>query len=277
MHRLALLVVALGMMLPTRTIAQAPSDEEQAPPDEEQATPDEEQAPTDEEAAPQWWFRISAEGGVGGRVFDLPMDGVVYRTDPGLFPVAGLGVELEHAASKRIHVSALGRYQSSIDLEIVELHTDGSAHPIDVRAHRLEAGLSLALRFDDTGRWALALGASYGVLGFRPLLHQFTPAFTLSGPLLRAQLQAPIVPGVLRLRVGPEGQWIVQVGRDLTERGMASSGVSLGGEAALELLLGHSIMIHAAYREAWSLIDSSQAQSFKDIARFVTAGVTGTL
>jgi hypothetical protein len=76
------------------------------------------------------------------------------------------------------------------------------------------------------------------------------------------------------LRARPEAQWIVQVGGALKERGVDAMGVALGGEAALDLAIGRHLTVHASYREAWSMIASSQARSFKDIARFATAGVT---
>jgi hypothetical protein len=259
MRAWALLAIALGVTLPTRAGAQADA------------------APNQPALEPTWLFRIAAEGGIGTRSFELPMDGVVYRTDTGLFPVAGVGLEVEHAASAKIAIGVLARYQSSVGLGIVELHTDGSRVPIEVRAHRFEAGVTPTFRFDDEGRWALALCAGYGVLGFRPLLHLVTPAYTLAGPFLRAQLQVPLVSDALRLRAGPEGQWIAQVGDQLEQHGVASSGVGLGGAAALELLLGRHVVVSASYREAWSLLGSSQAQSFKDVARFVTARVEWTL
>jgi hypothetical protein len=234
-------------------------------------------AESEHETTPEWSARLSGEGGVGTRRFELPMDGVVYHTDAGVFPVAGVALELAHVASRTVSIGVLGRYQTSVGLDIVELHTDGSKVPIEVRAHRFEGGLTPTFHFDERRLWALALCAGYGVLGFRPLLHLVTPAYTLSGPFVRAQLQLPVFTKVLRLRAGPEGQWIVHVGGALKERGMDAMGVALGGEAALELSLGRHISVHASYREAWSVIASSQARSFKDIARFATAGVTWTL
>jgi hypothetical protein len=204
----------------------------------------------------------------------------VQQTETGLFPVAGVGVELEHRASDHALLAALGRYQSSMGLGVIELHTDGSEHPVDVRAHRLEAGFAPTFLLDERGGWAIELCAAYSVLGFRPLSHLVTPAFSLSGPLLRAQLQVPIG-SVLRIRVGPEAQWIVTAGEDLRERGVSSSGFGVGGEAALELSLGARVQVAAAYREGWSFLASSapsgDGRGFRDTARFVTARVTGQL
>jgi hypothetical protein len=238
------------------------------------ASAQESPAKSEHETTPEWSARLSGESGVGMRRFELPMDGVVYHTDAGVFPVAGVALEIEHAASASVSIGLLGRYQTSVGLDIIELHTDGSRVPIEVRAHRFEGGLTPTFHFDEERLWALALCAGYGLLGFRPLLHLVTPAYTLSGPFVRAQLQLPVFTDVLRLRAGPEAQWIVQVGDELKERGMDAMGVALGGEAALDLAIGHHLTVHASYREAWSMIASSQDRSFKDIARFATAGVT---
>jgi hypothetical protein len=257
-HRLAsvLLALALGTTAHAGALAQ--------------------QAPDESEPAPELSAHLALLGGVGARSFELPLHGVVYRTDAGVFPIAGVALDLEHAASASISVGGVARYLTSVGLDIVELHTDGSKVPVEVRAHRFEGGFSTTFRFDDEGLWALVLNASYGVLGFRPLLHLVTPAYSLSGPLARAQLQLPLGSEALRLRAGPEAQWIVQVGGALKERGMDAMGLSLGGEAALELSFGRQIAAHVSYREAWSWIGSSQAQSFKDVARFATAGLTWT-
>lgn len=250
-----MLAIVLGVIVPASTRAQATSE-----------------GPTPAELS----VTLAIESGAGTRSFELPMDGVVYQTDAGVFPVAGVALAIDHAPSKRASVGVLARYQTSVGLDIVELHTDGSRVPIEVRAHRFEGGVTPTIRFDDAGRWALLLCGGYGVLGFRPLLHLVTPAYTLSGPFLRAQLRLPIAADLLRLRVGPEGQWIAQVGGALKARGIDATGFAVGGEAALELSIGRHVAVHASYREAWSLLGSSQAQSFKDVARFATVGVMWT-
>jgi len=236
------------------------------------------QATTVAAAEPSAWsLRLSADLGVGVRSFSVPMNGVVYQTDTGPFPLAGVGFELDRHASRDVSLGLLLRYQSSVGLGIVEQHTDGSERPLDARANRIELGLTPTFRFDAEGRWALCLAAGYGILGFRPVGHLVTPGFSLDGPHLRVQLQVPLLSDVLRLRVGPEAQWLSHVGSELVERGVASHGFALGGEAGLELALSQRFMLHAVYRETHAFVDSSQAQSFEDTARFVTARFSGKL
>jgi hypothetical protein len=228
--------------------------------------------------ASQWSLELSAEVGTGSRDFDLPMDGVVYRTQTGMFPAAGLGFELDHTASDDISLGLLVRYQSSIVHGIVEQHTDGSEHPLDVRSLRLELAFAPQLRLDGSGDWVLAASAGYGLSDFRPEAHHLvTPAYSLAGPHLRLELQLANLFDVIRLRVGPEVHWIVDVGRDLIDRGMAEQGVGLGGEAGIDILLGRRFMIQATYREMRSWLDSSQTDSFQDVTRFMTVRVSGRL
>jgi hypothetical protein len=234
-----------------------------------------------DDAAPTinpWSLRLSAELGAGRRDIDIPREGVVQQIRTDLFPVAGLGFALDHAASDAITVGLLVRYQTSVGLGISEQHTDGSVRPLDVRAHRLELAVAPTLRLDESGSWALAASAGYGLANFRPDAHEIvTPAYSLAGPHLRLELRLAPWDGPIRLRVGPEIQWIAHVGQDLVDRGMASRGLGVGGEAAIEVALGQRWAIGASYREMRSWLDSSQAQSFEDVARFVTASLSGKL
>jgi len=234
-----------------------------------------------DEAAPTtnpWSLRLSAELGAGRRDIDIPREGVVQQIRTDLFPLAGLGFALDHAASEAITLGLLVRYQTSVGLGISEQHTDGSVRPLDVRSHRLELAVAPTLRLDESGTWALGASAGYGLQNFRPEAHEIvTPAYSLAGPHLRMELQLGPWDGLIRLRAGPEIQWITHVGQDLVDRGLASRGLGVGGEAAIEVALGQRWAIRASYREMRSWLDSSQVQSFEDVARFVSASLSGKL
>jgi hypothetical protein len=255
----ATVCAALGALLPARASAQQ--------------TPGEQRVP-----GRPWSLRLSADLGAGGRDIDLPTDGVVNRIEGGLFPAAGAGFELDHAASPAVSLGLLARYQSSVGLGIVEHHTDGSRHAQDARSHRLELAFAPTFYFDAAQTWALAAWAGAAFNNFRPEAHHLvTPAYTLAGPHLRAALQVAPWDGRLRLVLGPEVQWIAYVGQDLIDRGVAETGFGIGGEAAIELKLGSRFRVGAAYREMRAWLDSSQVQRFVDVSRFVTARLTGTL
>lgn len=256
---------ALAAMLSPRGAAAQASDAERGP-------------PTAAAAARSWSLALSAELGMGTRALDVPMDGVVYETRTGLFPAAGIGFALEHGADEKLSVGLSARYQSSVGHDIVEQHTDGSEHAMGVRSHRLELSITPRLRLDAAGTWALAGAAGYAFRNLRPGAHHLvTPAYTLAGPHLRVELRLALWDDALRLRVGPEVQWIAHVGQDLRDRGSASGGLGAGGEAALEVPLGQHFAVGASYREMHSWIDSSQSERFVDVARFTTAHLRGTL
>jgi hypothetical protein len=225
-----------------------------------------------------WSLTLSAEAGAGSSDIDVPMDGIVYRIRPGLFPIAGVGFELDHAFSRAISLGLLVRYQSSVGTRIVELHTDGGQRPIDFRSHRLELALAPTFELDDDGTWALFAAVGYAIRNFRPEAHDVvTPGYSLAGPHLRVELQFSPWEGLIRLRLGPEVQGILHVGQELVDRGMASRGLGLGGEAAFELALGSYWSLQMTYRETHAWLDSSQTQRFEDAARYITARVAGTL
>ena len=224
-----------------------------------------------------WSLELAAGAGIGMRALDLPQDGVVYETTTGVFPAADLAFELDHLASSRFRIGLHARYQTSIGLRITEQHTDGSEHEQTARSNRVEVAIAPALRFDDAGQWALLGSLGWGFSELRPESHVFTPAYVLSGPFLRAELLLPLGTERLRLRLGPEGQWIVQVGGELRHRGMAASGLGAGGSAAIQLVISRGWIVDVTYRELHSWVDSAQSQALHDASRFITARLAGSL
>lgn len=226
---------------------------------------------------PSWSLRLSGGFGFGTRDFDVPRDGVIYEHRTGIFPAADLGFELDYAASDHFGVGLHLRFQSSVGLRIAEQHTDGSARAQDLRSQRLELAIAPTFRFDARGRWALFTSIGYGISDLRPEVHLETPGYYLAGPYLRAELQIPLAGDRVRLRLGPETHWIAQVGQELEHRGVAESGFGAGGAAAVEVMLSRRWIVDASYRELRIWVNSSDVGSFEDIARFVTARLTGTL
>ena len=224
-----------------------------------------------------WSLRLSAGLGVGTRDFDLPRDGVIYQTRGGVFPAAELGFELDHLVSDDIIIGLHIRYQSSVGLRLVEHLTDGSTHTRDTRSLRLSLALTPKFRLDAKGRWTLETPVGYGISDLHPAAHLETPAFLLAGPYVRAELQLWLGEKLVRVRIGPEAQWIAQVGEELVARGVAKSGLGLGGVGAIAVALSPHWMIEAAYGEWRTWLDSSQPGSFEDVTRFITARLLGTL
>jgi len=230
-----------------------------------------------EAAFAAWTLRLAGGAGIGGRELELPADGVVYVTRTGLFPAIDLGFELDHHVSPKFHLGLHARYQTSIGLQIAEQHPGGSERVQRLRSHRLELAIAAALDLDDARRWAILVRLGCGVVDLRPESHVFTPGYFLAGPYARAELQLPLGVHGLHLRLGPEAQWIVLVGRELPHRGIGSEGVGIGGVASIELQLGDRWTLDASYRELRVWLASSQPESLVDVSRFITAGLTGSL
>lgn len=261
------LAAALCAVLCTRAAAQVePSSDE----------PPQEQAPSAASRAP-WSLELSAGLGAGSRELDLPRDGVVYQVRSGLFPAVELGFALSHDLSQDLTLGLLARYQSSLGLRLVEQLTDGSEHSRATRSHRLELGVAPTLRLDAQGRWALSAAVGFHVSELDPEAHLITPSYFMAGPFLRVELQLPLASDRLRLRIGPEAQWIAQIGQELLDRDVSAGGLGAGGTATLELVVARHWTVAVSYRELRSWLSSSQRGSFEDVSRFMTARLSGTL
>lgn len=226
---------------------------------------------------PAWQLRLAAGGGFGTRDLDLPRDGVVNLTRTSVFPAFDLGFALEHSISPRVGLGLRGRYRTSVGLQITEQHAGGSERTQHLRSQRLEIALAPSVRFDARGLWLLTGTLGYGFSDLRPEAHLQTPGYVLGGPFLRVDLQLPLGTDRVRLRLGPEAQWIVQVGKELEHAGFATTGVGLGGMAALEVRLSERWSVDATYGELRTWLDSAQPESLQDVSRFVTARLSGVL
>lgn len=258
---------ALCAMLCTRASAQ------------DEPTGDETPAEQTPSAAPRapWLLGLYAGLGIGSREHDLPQDGVVYQVRSGFFPALELGFELSHDLSEDLTLGLIARYQSSLGLDLVEKLTDGSEHSRATRSHQVELGFAPTLRLDAQGRWALAAAVGFHVSELDPEAHLVTPSYFMAGPFLRVELQLPLASDRVRLRIGPEAQWIAQVGQELLDRGVSAGGLGAGGTATLELVVARHWTVAASYRELRTWLDSSQGRSFEDVSRFVTARLSGTM
>jgi hypothetical protein len=99
-------------------------------------------------------------------------------------------------------------------------------------------------------------------------------SYALGGPLLRAELILPLGDPV-RLRFGPEAQWIVLVDGSMREEGACCGGIAIGGQGALEASVGPVFRVAFAYRESHAFVPFTWR--FKDVERFLTARIAGEL
>ncbi|MDH5673308.1 MAG: hypothetical protein OEZ06_14235 [Myxococcales bacterium] len=228
---------------------------------------------------PRQTFRVAASAGMGVtlRAVDLPSDGAILQLRSGLYPAFEVGFALLHETTDSVTTRLGVRYQSSLLRQpVIELHVDGSERALGLRSHRLELELAPSLRLDQAGRWALSPSLAYALLNLRPEVHHLlTPSYSLGGPLLRLSLSVALIAERLLLHIGPEVQYLLQVGDGLREHGVDTSGLALGAEAGLELQLSATLSLRMGYRQKHALIGSSEGRHFRDVSHFGTLSLVG--
>lgn len=220
---------------------------------------------------------IGAGAGLGTRSFVRPTTEGIQRLGVAPFPAVDLGLALEGPLGPRWTLGAGVRYRTSLGLSVEERPAFALPNEIDVRAQRLELGVVPCWRFGaDARALALAVPVGFALRTFAAEVQELaTPTYNLAGPYLRAELVAPLGPGVT-LRVGPEAHLLLFVGRALRNGGVESTGIALGAEASLRVALDRSIALEADYRESHALAGHvDDGESFEDVERFATARITG--
>jgi hypothetical protein len=223
-----------------------------------------------------WSLQLSAEAGFGTRDIDLPRDSVTYQIRSGIYPVLGVGFQLDHHATRCFSIGLSARYQSSIGLVLHEQLTGGTLHPRNTRSHVFEAGIAPTLHWDESG-WAITGLLGYSIIELDPENHLVTPSYHLGGAHARISVKIPLGSKRVRLIVGPEGQLPLQIGDELRARGVSARGLGAGANAALEVTLNDHWLVAATYRELHFWFATQQRESFSDGMRVVTAQLRGTL
>ena len=215
-------------------------------------------------------LRLRAFGGfgVGTRNLEWPAAGETRALESGAFLAVEAGAAFAIELDDGLALGPELTYQTSLDHEIEETHVAGAADTLGLRAHRFSAVLELAIGSDDGVRVSPGLG--YGVRALHPEVHHLlTPSYSLTGPIARIALRIAFGASVA-LRLVPEVQ-LISVGDALQELGVSGSGVSFGGDAALELVLSRGLSLELSYREAHALMSAEMGDSASDVERFITA------
>jgi hypothetical protein len=218
--------------------------------------------------------RVWGGFGIGMRMLNWPENGEELEADTGVFPAYELGTTVDIAPSDSLAIGVQLAYQSSVGSEISETHMDAPPETIGVRAHHFEGLLALTIGHADGFYVAPALG--YGTRNLRPEVHHLlTPSYSLAGPLAHLGIRIPFGDSVA-LRLVPEAQLVLVVGEQLAERGVKSSGISIGGDIALEISLSEAFALELGFREAHALLSSTQdGGSTSDVERFITMRLVG--
>ena len=210
--------------------------------------------------------------GFGMRSLEWPVSGEIQRVDTGMFAAYELAARFALPLSESTELGPEFAYQSSLSHEIEETHLDAPPEKVGIRSHRFAGLLALTVHLGETLSIAPAVG--YGSRSLRPDVHHLlTPSYSLAGPIGRIAFGLAFGDSIT-LALAPELQWIV-VGDELEAEGVDGSGLSVGGEALLELAFSDAVAAGLTFREAHALL-SAGSGSAADVERFVTTHVRWT-
>jgi hypothetical protein len=217
-------------------------------------------------------------GGFGTRSLERPTKIGVQRMGTTAYPAIDAGLRVTAWPAASFSLSVLLHYQTSVGMSVREQPPFALHNEVGVRSEHVELSAAPTFRLgEDAGGLAVAFPIGFTLRTFWPEVHKLmTPGYSLGGPLVRAELIVPLR-DLLVLRIGPEFQWIVMIDHVLTDDGMASQAVGIGGEATLALRLSPVFALQLAYREVHVLApnDTVGGQSFRDVERYLTLGFSG--
>jgi hypothetical protein len=216
--------------------------------------------------------------GMGTRSFRRPtMQGGQQMGDQPLF-AADVGIAFHAWPKDAFSWIFLWRYQTSINFQVKETPPFALPNYVNVRSDRVELSAAPTFRFGDAAtapRLAIPIGMELRT--FWPDVHNLmTPRYIFFGPHARAELQLNFTEA-LSLRVAPELQWIVYFSKELTNNGVKPMGIAVGGEVSLRLALGAVFALDLSYRQSNAMANSAYGQTFRDLERYLTLRLLGTL
>jgi hypothetical protein len=259
--------------------APEPAPEQPAEPVTEPAASDPAEPPPDEPAAgPKLVADVFVGAGIGSRSFQRPTRVGGQAMEDQFFPAAEVGLQMRAWPEESFSLYVLLRYQTSLGLVVEEQPLFALPNRVDVRADRGELSVAPVFRLgNSTHSPRLAVPVGMTLRSFWPALHNLmTPRYTMWGPHARIELHVPIG-GIFTVRVAPEFQWIAHYSSWLTDSTVSSMGIALGGEASLRLALGSVFGVEISYRQSTAMANVAYGPTFRDVERFLTARVNGTL
>jgi hypothetical protein len=257
---------------------EAPIEEEAPPSIVEEPSVEEPAEPPEETPAPSRGvaLQVGAGLGVGSLSFTRPIPEGVQRLPQTPFAAAELFVRVHIAPKATLSLQTLVAYQSSLGLALRSEPLFGLPEEVPVRSQRLELSVAPVLRLaDSASAVTLAFPLGFAFRSVSPEAHQYRVlAHAFGGPLLRAELSVPLTE-LIRLRGGPELEWIVMIDPSLRREKVCCQGVAWGGHAAVEARVGEIFSVALAYRESRAAIPV--IARFEEVERLLTARFSGEL
>jgi hypothetical protein len=221
-------------------------------------------------------LHVAAGLGVGTLAFTVPTAQGTQRLPDAPFAAADVAVRLHISPEAALSLETLLAYQSSLGFKVQFDPLFALPEEIAARAERMELSVAPVFRLGaaESG-WALAFPVGFAFRAFLPEVHEYpVDKYLVGGPQLRAELWLQLGE-LVRMRIGPELQWIALVDGVMSEHGACCQGVAIGGQGALEASVGPHFRVAFAYREAHGYVPLDWR--FKDVERFLTARLAGEL
>jgi hypothetical protein len=209
--------------------------------------------------------------GVGQRSVTLPFQAGTRLLDVGPFLTVDAAVRARLLLSDALHFAVGVRYYTSVALTAESTPSGGVGQATPLRSQRLEiaAGPSFRLGTGETIPW-LGLQVGYAAQGLRSLVEITMPRYSISGPLVRADLRAIIADGRVTLWAMPEAQWVASVNDSLTRLHVNRGGFAVGGELGLSVRINGQFLFEASYRESHTFLGTPEQDNFHDLERIIT-------
>jgi hypothetical protein len=214
--------------------------------------------------------------GVGSLSFSRPIAQGVQTLPATAFAALEVALRLHAWPRAQLSLESLIAYQTSVGLELQLDPPFALPEELDVRTQRVELSTAPVLRLgaEDSGL-ALAFPIGFAFRSFVTEVHEFPVAgYAVGGPQLRAELLLRLGE-LVRLRIGPELQWIVIVDGPMRAQGACCQGLAVGAQGVLEASVGPVFRVAFAYHESHAFVPLDYR--FNDVARYLTARVAGDL
>jgi hypothetical protein len=240
--------------------------------DESEAVDTEPESDTESDEDLRARVTLGVAGGATLRAIELTSDDGLYKLDTGWIPAVAVALRSSFD-NGQAHFEGALQYETS-------LGAIGSQHSPDptsqllttpIRSHRFEGGLLAGVRFGEMDTSVIAsVFLGYGLRALASVAELQMPRFTLHGPLVRLELEVPIVAHALRLRLAPEANALASISRAVRRIGETESiGFALGGEASLRLTVLEWLDLQLDYRESHAFVRSAFGDPFRDVERFL--------
>jgi hypothetical protein len=223
-------------------------------------------------------FVISAAGGVGSREVLVPGRGGGRGLGTTLAPALDVGLGLEVDLSRQWLLRLGANYRTIFGMTVSEALANGATQQSTLSSHSLTAGASLGYLTEGLGSLGIHLMLGWGYRSLGSAAEAGLPNTSVSGPVIRPELDIAIGEGLATLRIAPELMVIVSQKAEvaINVAGLSSPGIAYGGEVSFDFHLGRVVGLGVMFRESRGVTSSSWGYSATENERYILGRVTLT-